>query len=113
MKRTPLKRGKSQLKRTRLKPVSAKRAKRDASYREARRQLLEEHPECVYRFDGCTRVATDADHIVPRGLAPDRVDDITNLNSACRSCHEYRHNRLTREERKALGLGIYGNKPTT
>ena len=115
MKRTPLKRGgplkrgpSSGLKRGGpIKPKSVKRQKANREYLELRREFLFANPICFYRFDMCTGTATDIDHIVPRGLAPGRVNDPTNWNQSCRACHQHRTNDLTREERQALGLGIY------
>jgi len=111
----PLKRGGS-LKRTPIassrKPitqVSVKTAARNAEYRDIRAMMLDRFPVCYYRFDRiCTYTATDIDHVIPRGLAPHRVNDPENMNTACRFCHERRH-ELPRVERQRLKLGIYAD----
>ena len=119
-RKTPLKRGGSLsrsggLKRGKgINPVSVKTKARNRRYMDARRTYLEANPLCEYRTDpNCGGQATEIDHIVPRGLAPERVDDPTNFRATCRACHVYRHEKMGREERESWGLGIYNNQGGT
>jgi 5-methylcytosine-specific restriction enzyme A len=48
-------------------------------------RYLRLRPWCELRFDGCQRVATDADHRVP--IRAGGLSVWSNYQSACRSCH--------------------------
>ena len=50
-----------------------------------RTQVLEDEPECRYRYPGCTVKSTVADHIVPLRLGGETVRE--NLAGCCRHCH--------------------------
>lgn len=92
------------------------RTRTDADYNRARAHRPEEQAlhtrrwqavrEMVMQRDGYTcqpclregRIAvraTDADHIIPRKVAPERTYDLTNIEAICRACH----NAKTRSER--------------
>lgn len=45
---------------------------------------------CVLNLPGCTRVATEADHIVPRSVDPSLEFDVDNGRPACVSCNRKR-----------------------
>lgn len=45
---------------------------------------------CALRLEGCTEVATEGDHIVPRSVDPSRQYDVTNGRPACRHCNALR-----------------------
>lgn len=49
---------------------------------------------CALNYDGCTLVATEGDHIVPRSVDLSRQYDVTNGRPACRHCNAERGNRL-------------------
>ena len=95
MKRSPL------LRRTRLAPVSSKRAAAMPAYRAAKAALPE---RCEGQVEGvCTGTAQDAHHVKPRGrggkLLPGEGQRLAGL---CRKCHEWAHAN-TRQARE-LGL---------
>lgn len=79
MKRTPLKR------KTRLKPMSAKRMKESKEYSAKRLQFLEDLPLC----EVCQRAkSTDVHHVEKRGKNYLRVD---TWLATCRPCHDKIH----------------------
>jgi 5-methylcytosine-specific restriction endonuclease McrA len=41
---------------------------------------------CRLRFDGCTRIATQVDHIIPAWYAGEEASD-DDLQGVCESCH--------------------------
>lgn len=45
---------------------------------------------CALQLEGCTQVATTADHIIPRSQRPDLAYDVTNGRPACRRCNSKR-----------------------
>lgn len=74
------------------KPWATKRAHRGISgYEWARRRdrvVERDGGVCQLRLEGCTRIATTADHIVPMSLGGS--DDEDNLRASCRDCNEAR-----------------------
>jgi 5-methylcytosine-specific restriction endonuclease McrA len=57
-----------------------------ARHQRWRKDVLRLHPLCVYRFAGCTEIATVADHQVPISKGGARYD-LSNGVGACRHCH--------------------------
>ena len=51
--------------------------------------LDRDHHQCQIRGPGCTREATEVDHILPAGLDPHGVGwfDVDNLRAACKCCN--------------------------
>jgi hypothetical protein len=70
--------------RTRIQPVSAKRAKDGPQYSKLRAEFLKAHPICQRR--GCFSSATEIHHKARRGKFLLRTD---TWMSACRLCHDY------------------------
>lgn len=105
LKRTPLKAsGPGLPTRARLKPVSAKRRKRDAVYPSSRRAVYERaEGMCEARFAGdCAGDGHQVHHLAGRGGPdPHRLD---NLLLVCRACHELIHGWP--EEAYRLGLMV-------
>lgn len=48
--------------------------------------LLRDGRRCRYRYDGCTLVATQVEHLVPRSRGGGLYDE-GNCYSVCHSCH--------------------------
>lgn len=75
--------------------------------------LLRDARRCRYRYPGCTLVATQVDHLVPRhpfgGGPPGGVYDEENCFSVCHSCHREKERR----ERAGEPLAVFkeGNPP--
>jgi AAA domain-containing protein len=65
----------------------------DHAWQALRRQHLLAHPHCT--VEGCTRPATDVDHVVSIEDAPDQRLDPTNLRSMC---HEHHAQRTARDQ---------------
>lgn len=59
---------------------------------------------CRYAFEGCTRVATEVDHLIDRALGGPVYDE-GNCFSVCESCHDEKGRRRNRGE--AIGV-FYG-----
>lgn len=57
------------------------------------RRIIRRDQTCQLEFPGCTTKATEADHIVgwadalAAGWEPEDIDDETNGQGACSSCH--------------------------
>lgn len=66
----------------------------DADWTALRAKHLAAHPRCVR----CGAPATDADHVTPIRVAPERRLDPTNLQSLCKEHHS---GAKQREERRA------------
>ena len=73
----------------------------DKAWQKRRARHLAEHPDCVE--PGCSRPATDVDHIMSIAEAPNRRLDAGNLRGLCHSHHasrtgrdQHRHVRLRR-----------------
>ncbi len=60
--------------------------------RALRDRVLADQPTCYLRFDCCTIVATQDDHVVP--LSEGGSDDRANHAAACKPCHD----RKSRQE---------------
>jgi 5-methylcytosine-specific restriction endonuclease McrA len=78
--------------REQLRPGSAERGY-DDEWRVARKLHLMANPACV--VPGCTRPATDVDHVVSIADAPDRRLDPTNFRSMC---HQHHAQRTARDQ---------------
>jgi hypothetical protein len=84
-RKTPLRRGKAKLKRTKLRQVSKRqRAKLDL-YTAQRRVFLAAHPKCQVCGE---RPATDVHHMAGRGI---RLNDESTFLATCRACHDWIH----------------------
>ena len=85
LRRTPLKR------KTRISPVSKKRAKTAPTRRKLVAEQLERVPYCEASLIGigCTFTAVDCHEIVPRGRRPNAHLDPTLFVSLCRNCHTW------------------------
>lgn len=84
-RKTPLKRGKSQLKRSRLRRRSKKRRKQEAQYRRKRKEWLEGRPCAICGF----WEATDVHHM--DGRENERLLDESKWLAVCRGCHQRIH----------------------
>ena len=81
----PLKKGKPRLKRSPIKKVSGKQAKKNKAYSVMRKTFMEHHPLCKR----CGAPATDLHHVFHRtGKA---MLDTSTWMSLCRSCHDWVH----------------------
>ena len=60
-----------------------------AGWAAARKAHLKDHPHCMACGYAPLRGSNDVHHIVPRHVAPDRIDDSTNLITLCSKykCH--------------------------
>lgn len=89
MKRSgPLRRGKGLERRTRLKPMSAKRGEIAPSRRELVKRYLDEHPVCeAYIPDVCRFEACDLHEIRTRARGGSILDE-ANIVALCRPCHD-------------------------
>ena len=54
-----------------------------------------EQPSCWLQLDGCTRVATTGDHVLPRRDRPDLMYVVANGRPACLSCNSKRQGTPT------------------
>ncbi|MGE3794455.1 MAG: HNH endonuclease [Dehalococcoidia bacterium] len=83
------------------KPWATKTAHRGISgYEwERRRQAVIERDGglCQLRLEGCTEIATTADHIVPMALGG--TEDLGNLRASCGACNERRRAEQSRASR--------------
>lgn len=96
MKRhTPLRRGGRIERRTRLRPVSARRAREAREYAKAKVEFLREHPFCEI----CGRRTQDVHHKAGR-LGGNFLDRSTWM-SLCRLCYDWIHQHPA--EARALG----------
>jgi 5-methylcytosine-specific restriction endonuclease McrA len=62
-------------------------------WRKLRDRVVREEPNCWLRLDGCTRVTTTADHVVPQSQRPDLTMVRSNLRGSCASCNMRRGNK--------------------
>lgn len=60
----------------------------------ARRKFIKDNPEalCAIRYPGCYYFASDVDHIIKRSVAPELRYVQSNLQWACRWCHNIKDN---------------------
>jgi 5-methylcytosine-specific restriction endonuclease McrA len=70
------------------------------SWRTLRDRVVREEPLCWLKLDGCTRLSTTADHVIPRAVRPDLTMDRKNLRGACASCN-YRRGARSVEQMRA------------
>ena len=71
-----------------------------------KRILLRDGGLCRYRYSGCTTVAVQVDHLVPRQRAPERMFDESNCFSVCHHCHREKERR----EREGIPV-FYAEEP--
>ena len=74
------------MKRSRINPVSAKRAKLNPIRASFRKRILEERMACEARIRGCTMMPTDVHEIKTRARGGSIVDP-ENVLALCRRCH--------------------------
>lgn len=106
MRRTGISRGDSRMRRTRLSPVSDKRAGesderfevRSAAWHRAGGRCEAEHIVPEVQCAG----PMDVDEIVPRGVRPGGHLDIDNVQLVCRAHHDWKH--ANPAEAQARGL---------
>ena len=73
---------------------------RRAKWRKLREAFLAKNRWCVVCLErGRWEVATHADHIIARRLAPERALDITNLRACCQPCHSRTGSRINSKKR--------------
>ena len=102
-RKTPMKRGASAMKRTRIAPVSKKRQKEGSEYSRLRKEFLLAHPRCMCegRIPGCTALSTEVHHAAKRGVNYLRVDTWRALSSHCHAwCEQHR------KQAEAMGLTL-------
>jgi hypothetical protein len=107
LRRTPLKRGKSPLKRSPIRKVSKKHAKELRTYSTKRKAFLETHPHCaagpvvasVKGAPECQGLSNQIHHMERRGP---KLNDETTWLAVCPVCHHWieTHANLARD----LGL---------
>ena len=83
--------------RTRLRPISTKRAKASRIYLTARSRFLGSHPVCQ-RCDG--RRSTDIHHTA--GRSGSNYQDQTTWLALCRQCHDWIHQHPSQARAKNL-----------
>lgn len=89
MKRTPLKRGTSQLKRTRLNTTSWKRKKANNERAKVLEDLRKRMPWCAAQIiRRCTNEPQDGHEILTRGRGGS-ITDRANILMVCRLCHNW------------------------
>jgi len=76
------------VKRSRINPVSAKRAKLNPIRASFRKRILEERMACEARIRGCTMMPTDVHEIKTRARGGSIIDE-HNVLALCRSCHVF------------------------
>lgn len=111
-RRKPLARGSKPLRRTRLRPVSKRRAAEGRTYSAKRRAFLAAHQTCqalpiilmaghqVYMKAWSSTAATDVHH--KAGRRGDAYLDETTWLAVCRTCHDWIHAHPA--EARKLGL---------
>lgn len=105
MKKAPLqrkriKRSQKSMARSKLKPVSVKRAKLNREYAKLRKAFLAEYRVCQVAFpDFCTRAATQVHHRHGRGK---NLNNVSTWSATCAECHAAVH----RHGKKARALGF-------
>jgi len=67
--------------------------------RKDRALVLRLYPICYLQYDGCIRVSTQDDHVVP--LEQGGTDDLGNRRGACAHCHEIKSRREAAQGRAA------------
>lgn len=74
--------------RTRIRPVSAKRAKEQRERRIAMENAFGLSPACSAQLDGCDGYACDAHELLSRARGGS-ITDPENVRPLCRPCHTY------------------------
>ena len=78
---------------------------------EFRRRILERDMyRCRYAYEGCTRDATEVDHLIDRQYGGPVYDE-ANCFSVCASCHKEKDRRRRRGER--IGVFLAGSARET
>lgn len=62
------------------------------AWRKLAKQVAREEPVCWLGFEGCTRVSTTGDHVIPVVDRPDLALVRSNVHGACSSCNYKRRN---------------------
>lgn len=104
MKRTPLKRGTSTLKRTPLKPVSESNGLRRIRYRVLRDNYMAEHTVCEFRECGCP--TNDLHHRA--GRIGENM--FRHFMAVCRYHHEWIHSHTWEARQLGYILDVSGRK---
>lgn len=77
------------MKRSRINPVSKKRAEKLAMRKGLRERIIKKREWCEARIDGCTRVPSDVHEIQTRARGGNYWDDDNNCLALCRWCHKF------------------------
>jgi 5-methylcytosine-specific restriction endonuclease McrA len=84
------------VKRTALKPKSAKRIAEDKAFGPIRKAVFERDQRCMAPIDwGRCEGVWDAHHVVSRARDRTLAHDMENLRTLCRSHHQYVHDNPT------------------
>lgn len=86
-------------KRTRINPVSKKRAALNVERRAFVADFLYEHPDCQIQSAVCTRRAIDVHEPLTRARGGS-ITDPNNALAVCRLCHDYCHAHPAESARK-------------
>jgi 5-methylcytosine-specific restriction endonuclease McrA len=62
------------------------------AWRRLAKLVAREEPVCWLGFEGCTRVSTTGDHVIPVVDRPDLALHRANVHGACESCNYKRGN---------------------
>jgi len=77
-------------------------------------KVLLEEPICWLQLEGCTRVSTTGDHVIPVTVRPELALVRANVHGACWPCNDKRGSlpiealRLGSDEADRPALGIFG-----
>ena len=107
MKRSPIKRGDSQLKRSTFK---RKYKAQDADTREFRERWRATHPACEIKGPDCTGL-TEGIHERQKRSQGGSLNDPRNLVAACNVCNSWVEDNPV--EARALGLVVYSYEDLT
>lgn len=67
--------------------------------RNERAEVLKHWPTCYLRYEGCTGLATQDDHVIP--VWQGGSNDLSNRRGACANCHRIKSQREATEARRA------------
>lgn len=70
--------------------------------RRERAEVLRRWPTCHLRYEGCTGIATEDDHVIP--LSQGGSDDLANRRGACAHCHRIKSQREAAEARATVAI---------
>ena len=91
------------MKRTRIRPISAKRARLMVERRHFVKDLLERRPWCEARLEVCQGRAADVHERLNRSQGAKIVgDDDTDYMTLCRACHSW----ITTHPKESYALGF-------